>query len=84
MRCPHCDLEVRLMKGSMVQSDRAASELADASDVGGLLKRIHDEDLEPGFEESFIRQTRERFAEYGENIRMSPKQMISLRRIAAK
>lgn len=86
MRCPHCQLplDVRLIKAPPMQPQRASAESADVGDVGELLSRIHDDDLEPGFEEDFMRQTRERFAEYGERIRMSDKQMTALRRIAAK
>ncbi len=55
-----------------------------STDVGALLEQIHDDELETEFEIDFIRQTRERFAQYGERIRMSEKQMACLQKIAAK
>jgi hypothetical protein len=78
--CPHCQLPLRIIAVSGADADRA--DRADVGDLGELLLQIHDENLEDGWEIKFIRETRERFAEWGGKIRMSEKQMGIVRRIA--
>ncbi len=80
MNCPHCDqpVDVQLFKsGGKPQS-------VDASGLGALLEQIHDDELESDFEIGFMKQLRERFAQYGADTRMSEKQMTVVRKIAAK
>lgn len=83
MKCPHCsnEIEVRLVKAPPMQASLAGEGMGD---VGELLAQIHDDELETDFEIGFIKQTRERFEQYGDRIRMSEKQMVCLRKIAAK
>ncbi len=84
MNCPHCGKVVlaKLTKDDATHETSATA--SDVGDVGGLLDRIHDDELETDFEIDFMRQTRERFKQYGDRIRMSDKQMACLRKIAAK
>jgi hypothetical protein len=83
MKCPHCsnEIEVRFVKAPPMQSSQPQGR---STDVGELLDLVHDSELETDFEIDFIRQTRERFAQYGDRIRMSEKQMSCLQKIAAK
>ncbi len=82
MKCPHCNenIYVRFVKAP---SDSGGQSSGRTSDVGALLEQIHDDELETQFEIDFIKQTRERFEQYGDRIRMSDKQMACLQRIAA-
>ena len=83
MKCPHCNgnIDVRFIKAPG-DSDSQSNE--GSGDVGELLSRIHDDELETDFEIKFIEQTRARFLQYGDRILMSEKQMTCLRKIAAK
>lgn len=82
MNCPHCGkvVIVQVVKDSA----KGESTSGRSADVGELLNQIHDDELETDFEIDFIKQTRERFAQYGERTRMSEKQMACLQKIAAK
>lgn len=82
MNCPHCSkvIVIKIVKDTgngVSTSDRS-------TDVGELLSQIHDDELETDFEIDFIKQTRERFAQYQDRIRMSEKQLACLQKIAAK
>lgn len=85
MKCPHCDLEIsiRLAKGSDTPPTSSSAPMAATSNVSELLKLIHDDQLTP-WEETFIKETRERVEKWGDRIRMSDKQVEILRKIAAK
>lgn len=54
-----------------------------SENVGELLDIVVDEDLNE-WERGFIAQIRERWEKYYDNIRMSDKQMVTLRKIASK
>ncbi len=54
-----------------------------SNNIGELLKLVIDEKLND-FEAEFIASLRPRFAKYGDNTRMTDKQMTVLRKIAAK
>ncbi len=86
MNCPHCDkvILVRLTKddGKANPESRVTSE--GMGDVGELIAQIHDDELESDFEIDFMKSLRERFEKWGDRIMMSEKQMICLRKIAAK
>jgi len=76
MKCPNCMTELRLVAGS--------GEAVDATEVGGLLDQIDMDTLDDEWDMKFVSETRTRWAQYGDRIRMSPKQMSALRKIAAK
>ncbi len=79
-KCPVCGstIELRAFQG-------AASNGAEGSgDVGELLERIHDDELETEFEITFMRDLRARYAQYGTRTKVSDKQLNVLRKIAAK
>ncbi len=84
MKCPHCNenIDVRFIKAPA--SSGASSTAEGMGDLGELLSQIHDDELETDFEIGFMKQLRDRFAQYGDTTRMSEKQMICLRKIAAK
>lgn len=83
--CPSCknQLEVKLTFASGPKNSSSQRESVDSSDVGDLLDSVDMGNLND-FEREFIEQTKERFAKYKDNIRMSDKQMAVLRKIAAK
>ena len=78
MKCPHCNntIEVRLSKGI---PETPANDGPD--DLETMLACINEEDLdEPSAK--FVRETRERFEQYGDRTRISPKQLAWLKRLA--
>ena len=77
MKCPHCNKDVRLVKGDSAAPPKGA----DTVGVGELLDAIDADALE-GKAAEFVAQTRERYAQYKERTRMSDKQMAWLRNIA--
>ncbi len=81
MNCPHCD---KMILVRLTKDDGKPTEGADASGLGEILAQIHADELEHQGEIDFVKQTRERFAQYAERTRMSEKQMTWLRKIAAK
>jgi hypothetical protein len=84
MKCPHCNenIDVRLIKAP--SNSQGSLEGADISGLEAILDRIHEDELEHQNEIDFVKQTRERFEQYGERTRMSEKQMTWLRKIAAR
>ncbi len=88
MKCPHCNenLDVRLIKApsNSGSSSERSTEGADASGLGDILEQIHEDELEHQNEIDFVKQTRERFEQYGDRTRMSEKQMTWIRKIAAR
>lgn len=84
LKCPKCnvDLEVRLTAAPPMQADKAkAGQPASSDEVGELLNAIDDGSLDEG-SVNFVRETRARFAQYGDRIRMSDKQMNWLKKLA--
>ena len=81
MKCPHCGADVTLVKG---EGAKSPSPAADTSALEELMGLVYDEELESAFEQEFMKSLRERFAQYGERTRMSERQMMTLRKIAAK
>jgi len=78
MKCPNCSIELSII------ATGAKNESSETAGLGELLAKIHDDELETEFEIEFIKQTRERFAQYADRTRMSERQMACLRKIAAK
>ena len=81
MKCPHCDgnIDVRFIKAP--GNGQPKQESAPTGDLGELLGRINDEDLDEKALE-FVTQTRERYEKYQDRTRMSEKQMAWLTKIA--
>ena len=80
-QCPHChkSIEVRLTAAS------PSKEMPDNAkvDVGALLESIVDDSTLNDWEQKFVADLRERYEKYGDRIRMSEKQIASLRKIVA-
>lgn len=84
MQCPHCHADLIIT----FQTDRSRSELstptpATSGNVGDLLAQITDEHVQGEPSQKFVAETRARYAQYGERIRFSEKQMAWLQKIAA-
>lgn len=81
MNCPHCSkvIVVKLLKDSNV--GQGQPEEVDVSDVGELLALVNPATLDDKSMD-FFNQTKERYEQYHDRIRMSPKQMAWLRKLA--
>ena len=81
MNCPHCGKVViaRLEKDSNVGTSQPAVNV-DPSDLGDLLALATSLPLSE-WEQQFVSDQKERFEKYGERIRVSEKQMATLRKI---
>jgi hypothetical protein len=85
IRCPNCkaEIEVRAVAANTTRAVIPPTPKPNVSDVGDLLASINPDALND-YEREFIETTRERYEKYGDEIRMSPKQMNVLRGIAGK
>ena len=84
MICPHCKkpLDIRLTVGGTPTPSEKAAVDADTTDVGDLLESIVDSALND-WEKKFVADLRGRYEKYGDKIKMSEKQLSTLRKIAA-
>lgn len=84
-KCPHCskpfELEVRFTKAPEMQSDSVRPAVNAATNLGALLDSINEDELDAAAAK-FVRETKERFEQYGAKTRMSEKQLGWLQRIA--
>ena len=84
--CPNCKsaLEVKVVAATSIPGGNGQDRTkVDVNDVGDLIQSVDVSQLND-YEAEFIASTRERYAQYQDRIKMSPKQMAILRKIAAE
>lgn len=81
MNCPHCGkvVIVKLTKDDGKEMPRPASN--GGNGLGDMLQAIDDSRL-TGASVKFVEETRERYAKYKDNTKMSEKQLAWLRKLA--
>ena len=85
IQCPNCSAQIELRAVSANTSHVTTPKKVPGSEteVGIMLQSIDRQNLNP-FETSFVNGTLERYEKYGDRIKMSDKQMDTLRKIAAE
>jgi hypothetical protein len=76
MKCPNCQVELRLTKVS-----GGGEQSVPVSDLGALLSECEGQPMD-AWNQEFYRKLRERFEQYGEATFVSEKQLAILRKIA--
>lgn len=91
MKCPHCQKTVLLVKDTSncyepeyaTDDNGRVNNFEGTGDTGELLERIDDDSL-TGAAVDFVATTRARYEQYGDRIKLSPKQVSWLRRLAGQ
>ncbi len=81
VECPKCKCQIEVKVAFASGPKSSAPEPSSSGDLAALLDRIVDDELS-GAAAKFVRETRERFEQYGSRTRMSDKQLVWLQRIA--